>query len=62
MMLPLSVAFPVTVKLPLIVTSVELTTMTFDVPPTDVTTLPPELTTRTFDVPFCIDVASIPVS
>ena len=37
-------------------------TATLLVPPTPMATLPPELTTRTFDVPFCIDVASIPVS
>jgi len=37
-------------------------TATLLVPPTLMATLPPELTTRTLLVPFCIDVASMPVS
>ena len=37
-------------------------TATLLVPPTPMATLPPELITRTFDVPFCIEVASIPLS
>ena len=56
------VTLPDALNSPVTYSPVVANTATFDVPPIPIATLPPELTTRTFDVPFCIDVASIPVS
>ena len=56
------VMLPLALINPVMYAPVVANTATFDVPPIPMATLPPELTTRTFDVPFCIEVASIPVS
>ena len=60
-MLPLSVALPLTLKLPVITSPVESNTATFDVPPTLTLTLPPLDATATLEVPLLIVVVSIDV-
>ena len=60
MLLP--VTLPVAEINPVTYSPVVENTATFDVPPIPMATSPPELTTRTLLVPFCMLVASIPVS
>ena len=57
-----AVILPVALINPVTYSPVVAYTATLPVPPTPMATLPPELTTRTLLVPFCIDVASMPVS
>ena len=58
----LPIILPVALNSPVMYSPVVAKTATLPVPPIPMDTLPPELTTRTFDVPFCMEVASIPVS
>ena len=53
---------PLTFDTPVMYCPVVANTATLLVPPIPMDTLPPELTTRTLLVPFCMEVASMPVS
>ena len=57
-----AIALPVTDSNPVTYSPVVANTATFDVPPIPMATLPPELSTLTLLVPFCMLVASMPVS
>ena len=56
------VTLPLALTTPVMYSPVVAKTATLDVPPTLTLTFPPELTTLAFDVPFCMLVASMPVS